>query len=147
MTVFRDNSRAIGLLIMGVLCAGTAIALLLQEAYASDEFLLGIAFGGAAVSCSLGARQAVIADELGVRLRYSLRARFLHWEDIVCFKVTDVRNIFGEGSVKPAVLLSTGQAVPLPGANRFSWLRSGYSKSFPVVDQLEEYRRRVKGLS
>lgn len=147
MTVIRDGGRAIGLLMIGLLSLGPSFALLLQHPYDSGEFLLGIAFGVIALACLTAARQGVIADERGVLLRYPLRSRFLPWEDIVCFKVTDVRNALGERSAKPAAILGTGQAVALPGANRFSLLPRGDAHRFPVVDQLEKHRHGAKGLS
>jgi len=142
MRVVRDTPRAVGLAGIGLLAAGAGTAMLLDQPHQGGQLFLGICFAAVGVLALLAARQGVRVEETGLRLRYVIRSRFLPWEDVVCFKVAATRNLFGERLAKPSVLLRTGDPVPLPGANRFSFLqRNAHSSRFPVIDRLEDQRR------
>jgi hypothetical protein len=142
MRAIRDTPRAIALMIIGILAAMAAVAILVDRPYQADQLVLGIGFASAALLILLAARQGVRVEAGGVRLQYVFRSRFVPWEEVVCFKVATIRNLFGERLAKPAILLRQGNPVPVPGASRFSlFQRNAYAMDFPVIDNLEAHRR------
>ena len=103
--------------------------------------VLGVIFGVTAVASLLAARQGIKLGDDGMRLQYTLRSRSVRWDELVCFRVAEVRNFFGERVTKPTALLRSGEVVPLPGVQGISFY--GLRPRFPVMDRLEEEWRRL----
>ena len=130
------------LLVIGIAAAAAALLVLATSPRDGGQMALGAGLAAAFVACVMAARQGTKVGDGGVRLQYAIRSRSLEWDTIVCFKIADVRGVLGERLRKPAAVLRTGEAVPLPGADRFSLLpRNADRMSFPVVDRLEATRR------
>lgn len=126
----------------GLVALWPTLGLLLDHPYDGYQLAVGFGSGLSAILLLLMSRQCVKVGEQGVRLVYPFKSRFVPWNEIVCFKVAEVRNVFGERLAKPAVLLVTGEAVPIPGADRVSlFQRDPYGATFPVLDRLEKERR------
>ncbi len=141
--MLRDRTRAVGLVFIGVMAVGLGAAVASDPARPGDYggTVFALLMGAVAVWSLLAARRGVRPDQDGVLLRYMVRRRFVPWAEVAHFGLVERRNWFGERLTKPTLVLRSGDAMVVPGADKVSFLgRTPDEMRFEVLEELERLR-------